>query len=1480
MAFSALNNAAAANVCQGPALAEVQTEGLGFLSLAGDAKLRLSTPWSPPPAANASLLSIASRRGLVAAAGPDAVVVTSTDAVRKAFESPKDGDSEVRSFTPQLKLPLPLRICQLAFSADEAYLIISAEQGGGLAVYDVDALQQGTTQSAFEISTMGESLRALVPNPRLEKAELCAIVTSEGKLLMANLKERNFVSGGSGQVLKDQVSCVAWSNKGKQLVAGLGDGTMRQLTPEGDVKADIPRPPELDSNYYVSAVVWLENDLFLVFHVSTSNGTQTKCHLITRQGTAFQFQELNDPVDPFMAEKVPHHTAVRLKDFPPNLQDLLIFSSSAVPDVGLLARSKTPLASDGPVNEFTNIGLADDSKRATLPMSEEFESPAAIGVSLDLSSKDNVYKPIPTDELDQSPGPLPGYWVLNEQGILSIWWVVYSESIRGGTTYPGLATVESSNTESASTVVPKSGPFGASNASPFGSASALSTPAFGGPSTLAAKSSPWGTTSVTTNGTGNAAFGSTTFGSTGAAGASKPIFGTPSFGTSNVAPAFGQSSGLGSKASPWASGGASSSTPAFGQSGFAHTSSGASGVFGSSASSNTAVSNGFSSFANQGGFAALGSNASADKPNIFASAKSGTLEASMDTDSNTSFPPPGSKPDTGAGNPFASQPFKLTSSFKPDPNAAGDDDSKTSLFGSGFTSSLNDATKTTGIFGGGDQGPFGKPASNTIVESTTPTTTPAANKFFPQAPSVPASSGPFTTEVTSSGRLFGTLASKTSIVEPPQPQTPASEEGPLPPESTSKATYPLGDSSSSSTTTTDNTDMQIVQPKAEDRPLPSDPPSLTTKVQDNATSTKKATSPSAAPLPPDPVKNKAAYSAPLPPLPGDGVKSKAANDMPLPPDPIKNKKAYAVELPPLPGAVTRTKSKNDAPLPPDPVKQPKVYENKLSALPIAKPSSAITGPGFKFPTTLPPVSDSDDDDLEDEEATEAGSEGSGVDVAKDLSPSSTGANRTPGFTPQSSFDGLAGGYSTISRPDPERRSFFGNIGQNPPIFPQPNPVSPRSPSPIRGAMPSRMFGIDQQRSVSAPGMASQILAASRKQPQSRLNSSIVGRDVALENAVMEQQRKTKAKKEAEEAQMLVDEEDDAVQQLLRTEIEPTLDLDEFIAHSGVVPPAGDSVPAQVEAVYRDINSMIDTLGLNARSLRAYTNGHKEFHSDHHSKQDLASPDEWTLGDIEQLTFIIDQVLGEALDEARVTDVEEKVAQVQDMQRELARDCNKQADLRKTIASRLDPEQAATYQSLPLSAEQAAQQSDLRRQLGHFQTLLAQAEESLTLLKAKVVSVNSINGRGGPVPTIEAIVRTITKMTSMVEKRSGDIDVLENQMRKLRLGSTGPAGSREGSPFATPNAKKTLGSSMFSPERSTREGTPLRGSIMRQSLSGSISGLGGDMFRTPPRKKLSGFGDTEKRAVKDKRERRVAVLGKLRNSIQNKGPSVIAMDDIA
>lgn len=239
-------------------------QSLGFLSIAGDAKVQLTSKWSPPPAPTASLLSIAARKGLVAAAGPDAVHIATTEIVRKAFAGERNGDSEVRSFNPQAKVPLPIRISQLAFSADEQYLILSAETGGGLAVYDVQALTQGTTQSAFELSTNSETLRALIPNP-MPDSGLCAMVTNNGNLFMANLADRKLVLGQSGPALRSQVSCAAWSTKGKQLVAGMADGSIYQMTPEGVEKAHIPKPPSL-GDYHGTFLF-----LILVIHTDSSS---------------------------------------------------------------------------------------------------------------------------------------------------------------------------------------------------------------------------------------------------------------------------------------------------------------------------------------------------------------------------------------------------------------------------------------------------------------------------------------------------------------------------------------------------------------------------------------------------------------------------------------------------------------------------------------------------------------------------------------------------------------------------------------------------------------------------------------------------------------------------------------------------------------------------------------------------------------------------------------------------------------------------------------------------------------------------------------------------------------------------------------------------------------------------------------------------------------------------------------------------------
>lgn len=366
---------------------------------------------------------------------------------------------------------------------------------------------------------------------------------------------------------------------------------------------------------------------------------------------------------------------------------------------------------------------------------------------------------------------------------------------------------------------------------------------------------------------------------------------------------------------------------------------------------------------------------------------------------------------------------------------------------------------------------------------------------------------------------------------------------------------------------------------------------------------------------------------------------------------------------------------------------------------------------------------------------------------------------------------------------------------------------------------------------------------------------------------MQQHRRSKARQEAAETQPLVDEEDDEVQKILSSEVEGTLDLDEFVAHSNVAPPAQDSVPSQVEAVYRDINSMIDTLGLNARAVKQFVKGHTERANEGgRTQDDLEIPDDWVLCEIDDLGYVLDNELYPDLEDGRVRDLDEKLDACREMTRDMHRLRAKQDDLRRVITARMDPNQAEATRSLPLSAEQTGQQNELRREFTEFTKLLAEAEKSLTLLKTRMASVSSASGKGGSkVPTVEAVIRTITRMTTMVEKSSGDVDVLENQLRKMRLGST----SREGSPMVTPQGKR---SSMFSPES-----TPSRN--FRNSLTSNVGPFGSPSRATPPRKKLSGFSKEEKSNLMDKRARRQAVLDKLKGSVEKRGVSVWNMEDI-
>lgn len=1451
----------------------------------------------------------------MAAAGPDAVYLSSTESARKAFSADKTGDTEFRAFEPQVKISMPMRISHLAFTPDEQYLILSAEQGGGLAVYETPALLQGSSQAAFEISTSGESVRALVPNPMPELAEFCAVVTTNGNLLIANLKEKSLVSGSNGPVVRNQVACAAWSTKGKQLVAGLSDGTVVQMTPDGAEKAQIPKPNAF-GDVHVSSISWLENHVFLVIYTENSGEPPaSEFCIITRrappgQSPSFVYRKLADPVLPFGNEKAPHHTVLRLRDYPPNIQDMLIVASTAHDGLGLLTRSKTPLASDAPAeaitNVFTTTEFNDDSKRAEVPSDPiEYTPTYPIGVSLDLSSKESVYRPIPQDEeYERSPGPLPALWALNHSGVLSAWWVVYNDAIREGKTYPGMAVAEAQSSEQPAAPAATPSAVGLQAAtSPFSGSSAFATkaPALAQPT---GASNPFGGSS--------AASATPTFGA--------PSFGAPSFGAPSAlgaqpAAAFGQAGGLGAKVSPWANASASGAAPSFGSPGFSSSAGPATGasaggkVFGSAASANSSAGGGFASFASKGGFGSLsgdnGGGSIFSKPSsspspfgagtggqsVFGSGGSafgsgpGTFGSRETLNNSTAFPTSSSIPKEGSG--LGSTPFVLGTTFKADPASANDNEKPTGKGGfglGGFGLSLDDAAskpshsnnsskdedmdaQTTpvaqeqpkqSLFG--DSQPKEKPQTlfgGQSPESTTPTSTPAPSKFF--STDSPASKpNPFSGQVSASSpfgsgstkpSLFGSDNDASKSKQPPNPFASMSgtkpnpfasasqtkpnpfglkgekagttedlEDAPLPPESTSKAVYPFGDSSSSSTASAKSAEGHKKADGKAPESIKDVPPAPDSSP--GADGTLKGTDESSAPL--------SEQGTPV------------VEDAPLPPFPTK----------PKPGATESLFGSKQGPGVPD-------GSDSVA--------SSSQHDGDHSDAELPAGEDEDEED-------EGESEGSGIDVAKDLSPNSAGIGQEQGTTPQSSFGGMGGStFSMVSRPEATqqpRSSLFGEINRSAPVFANPAPTSPRSPSPVKGAVPPRMFPADGSRSVSAPGMATQILAGSRPQISGHNAKTISTRLQPHEDPNVKLQKQAKQKQAEQDVQSLEDDEFEHVQNLLDTEVPPSLDIGEFNAFNSITADVhASTVAAQVEALYRDINGMLVTLGLNARALKAFIKGHDERRDDK-MKDDLANPDDWVLCEAEELSHILDDHLTPELEDGRLQDVDDTWDMCQGLVREMPKLRAKHQDVKRILGSVLDPDQAAAHRSMPLNAEQAAQQTELRQSYAQLIRLMTDAEGALTMLKTKLASMGNSSGKPAAVPTVDAVMRTITKMTSAAEKRSGDLDVLESQMRKLRFThSVGPP-SREGSPFMTPPSNKRQSLLMSSSTQFTPS--------PRKSLMSSVDSLNGSARATPapsPRKKMSGFTDEDKEVIRGKMQKRQAVLDRLRSKLMENGPKM-------
>jgi nucleoporin NUP159 len=1201
----------------------------------------------------------------------------------------------------------------------------------------------------------------------------------------------------------------------------------------------------------------VENHVFLAVYTpnesedENSMAPDSDYYIIQRRpNSPFLFRQLPLLCAPFGLKRTPAYQFItRLSNYD-NLQDALVISSTASTDLGLVTRLTTPFkdADETSAGIFTTTSIIDDTRRAALPMNAESMETSTIGIGLDLTGTELVVY----DVEKETKAPLPNIMVLTNEGVLSSWWFLYMKAIEAGLPYKAISTAGpvQQTPIKASPVTPAAGLAPAQNIQPafgqssfgqtgfgtpqpqpsafgkpaapsFGSPSSLGSaqkPAFGAPSSLGSSQKPAFGAPSTIGGGAN--FGSTTpnkspgpaFGSTGVLGQSGAHFGQTSFGLGTGSkPAFGQPSGLGGKGF-----GAFSSTSS-GQSSFATGAAAAGGAFsafskGSGFSSLASSKPTESPFAQAAGDSPFGKPAQAAGDSPFGNPAQAAGDSPFGNPAQTAGDSPFGKPAQAAGDspfgkpaqaagdspfgkpaqsafgsPSATSPFATTgalgdskpafglpsgsfslgSTFKRDEKSAADNEPAPAKPSGSFSLDSSFGNLLRG--GPNKVSPTAESMDDSEDVSATPSHEKSSKPLFGQAPASFAPQSPVTVPPETSG-LFGTPLQQSTTPVAAQASRSTSFFGG---NATATPLSPLSSLSEQTVVPTWNSERE----KSVEVPLPPDATSRAVygPGDTSASSNVSKSSYEDAPLPPDFTQKKTIPKEPI-------------DDAPLPPDFLTKPK----------DTNEKTTELEEIPLPPDFLSKPKEQ----------KPPAATPLPIKEESISLPHESDGSDGDFED----------SGEEVTHDISPPNEPTeSESVGFqtSPESSFGGPSlkdstGGLFTKvtlpqTQPPPQAsKPLFGEISQ--PNIPPPKPRSsaktPRSPSPVRPGARRGFLRSEQTRSTSAPIGAGAIYGnlgqTPAKFPVSRfeepLNQSDLIEEEESKAAVAESRRL------ASESQHLSSDDEDT---LRRAELERPLDpaptLDPFVPRQEY---SGESfkpgLPGQIERLYRDINSMVDTLGLNSRSIASYI-----LHEEENRAVDLT---EWqetifsdtpldildnkiSVSDIENIDNLL-VFLGDRLQEQRLKAAHETI---NECQRLLSHDIfnlrDQCANIQKTLDSYMD---TASIRAQPLSAEQAGLQQDLRKTSTAIHSQLTELEQGISLLRARIadspITKRSLSGRAATKkPTVEAVTSTIATMMNMAESKSSDIDVLEAQMKKLGVNIQSSV-SQEASPISTPVKK--------------------------------------------------------------------------------------------
>ncbi|OAJ41146.1 hypothetical protein BDEG_24791 [Batrachochytrium dendrobatidis JEL423] len=358
----------------------------------------------------------------------------------------------------------------------------------------------------------------ILPNPEF-MPDIVAVLTADYRLCFIHL------TGTVTLVDSPNITAISWSRKGKQIACGTKNGHILRITPNGEVKRDIPNPPQLETGS-VSQILWLEDRVLVGVYSEAQSDPDyppaTSIYVVEQDAQSnTTYTLLLDPAAAFSLDRPNNYHMDLLQNWGSDAKHLIVLSNAASTDYGIIACSDT--------NQWSNWNVLEKFPM-TMPLDSQEQDTWPVGMAFDLTS----VKPLPSSAPDEPEIPAaPILMILNNIGELMAFHLI-------NTNAPGAYPTMTKHIA----VIPKIEKHGVTASEPIpGLKSAIKLPS----TTTPAKFESSSTT---------ATFGSTSFGAFGAAAppTAKPLFDT----TKPFNPASTTHGLFGSNAV------ANSSTPVFG----------------------------------------------------------------------------------------------------------------------------------------------------------------------------------------------------------------------------------------------------------------------------------------------------------------------------------------------------------------------------------------------------------------------------------------------------------------------------------------------------------------------------------------------------------------------------------------------------------------------------------------------------------------------------------------------------------------------------------------------------------------------------------------------------------------------------------------------------------------------------------------------------------------------------------------------------